>query len=190
MISWRQLPWKLLWWLSPRENIDGIQLGIAADRHDPTAVVDAVKAALTLIRETDPHAYARVRGYLRGILVTEQSGGSFLFELEYCRLGVDLVLRGNPLALAMTIVHEVAHAELFASGLAHRPEAREQEERYCVNREIQFARQVAGSEEEIAVATALLDTRWWEQARMEATTIEELRRLGCPDWLIRLFKRA
>lgn len=186
MISFRQLPWKLLWWLSPKESIDGIQLAIAADRHSPGRVIDAVSEALALIRNTDPDTYGCVREHLKGILVTEQSGGSFLFEMKYCRLGVDLVLRGNPLALAMTIVHESAHAELFASGRGYRSETREAEERYCVAKEVQFARQVPRSEGEVAAATALLSTRWWEQSNMKASTIGELRRLGCPEWLIRL----
>jgi hypothetical protein len=90
----------------------------------------------------------------------------------------------------MRIIHESVHAELFRTGSRYAESEREHDERACVQAEIDFASKVPGSDEAIAKVQALLETQWWTPTNLEASEVQEARRLGAPKWLIRWATRG
>ncbi len=185
MMSVRDIPWVLLMALSTRSNIDGLDVRIAASPEETPEVIEKVGAACQVISRYAPYLYGRMRRALKRILVTEASGGQYLPRLETCRIGVGFVRRASPLELAMMLTHEATHARLWKAGFRYDERCRARIERICVGAEVALAERVPDSAPEIAKARDLLRTEWWTEQETITRSSEDLRRLGCPEWIIR-----
>lgn len=185
MVSFRDVPWILLIWLSQRGEIDGLEVRVSASPVEAREVFAGIAAACKLIARYDARLYGRMRRSVRRILVTEASGGHYLPRLETCRIGLGATRRSSAIELAMLLVHEATHARLWKAGCRYAEKDRARIERMCVDAEVAFAQRVPGSEAAVATARALLDTAWWRAEATSRRSIEELRRLGCPEWVLR-----
>ena len=98
--------------------------------------------------------------------------------------------------IASTIVHEATHARLMRCGIGYETELRARVEAVCARRELAFANklpngaQVRESAERILELCAADDGYWsntaFEERHVEGS-IEAMRHLGAPDWLVRVF---
>jgi hypothetical protein len=182
----RDLLWRLVFHLSQRREIEGMEVRVSDDSSLAEAVFERAAEALRLIATVDPNRYGRIRQDIKWILFTSSSGGRYLPRFEGCLIGIDYTRRHDALDLAMAIVHEAMHARLWRAGCRYDEANRERVERICVDAEIAFASKVPGSEEAVARSRQLLGTQWWTHAEHVSRSRWELRALGCPEWLTRL----
>lgn len=183
MPSLRDLPWALLVLLSRRRRVDGIEICVAAAAPEACQVFDRVAEALGVITQYDPSLIEELRHTASRLLFTEAPGGHYIAGISTCRIGIGFAKRSPALNLAMMIVHEATHARLARNGMCYVGEQREVIERLCVGAEISFAERVPDSEEAIAKARALLETRWWDASAHAESTVNELAERGVPRWI-------
>lgn len=115
---------------------------------------DRVAAALAIVRRTDPWLHARLGALFSGGIFVFASDhvfrGEFHVEGKRCVLSVGDGDDGHsPWDIALTIVHEAAHARLHARGIGYPEGRRARIERLCVGREIAFARRAGASPDDI-----------------------------------------
>jgi len=188
----------ILHFLSKGEYIDGLWVGVQTpDREQYKLLLERLRAALVLVRTYDPLRYRRLTCYLKRIWVTPVHGprACFYYRLDACVLNPQYVLRDTmtPAHLAAAIVHEATHARLWGMGFRYEEEARPRIEAICVRRELAFSRKLPhGEEVRDWVEQTLISLRsptFLSKAELAKSrddyAIEELRRLGVPDRMIR-----
>lgn len=141
--------------ISPRRVLEGMPVGLL---QQGTASEDdlfrKIGAALACIRGHDAAEYRRVSRYLASVVSVDLKGsyGWYWHNLRACFLDPSYVLASSPEAIAMTIVHEAAHARIRQLGIATDHTIRPRVEALCVRAEIRFARRVPGMNGLIAEA--------------------------------------
>lgn len=177
------------------EYVDGLWVGVDDPGHE--LVLDRLRAALVLIKTYDPLRYRRLTRELKRIWVTPLHGprACFYYRLDACVLNPRYVLAETMTAelIAATIVHEATHARLWGMGFRYEEEARPRVEAICVRRELAFSRKLPRGEEvrdkakktliSLRTPTFLSDAAFAKSR--DDYAVEELRRLGVPDRLIR-----
>jgi len=191
----------LLWhWLSVSKRIDGLLVGTWESDAKAEAVLSRVEGALGLIKAHDRIRYERLVRDLERVRVWLLPGvsGSYKKALRSCELDSRYVLaeKSSLEMIASTIVHEATHARLMRCGIGYETELRARVEAVCARRELGFANklpngnQVRESAERILELCAADDGYWsnteFEERHVEGS-IEALRHLGVPDWLVRVF---
>jgi hypothetical protein len=177
------------------EYIDGLWVGVDDPRRE--SVLGRLRAALILIKTHDPLRYHRLTRDLKRVWATPLHGprACFYFRLDACSLNPQYVLAEwmTPELLASTIVHEATHARLWRMGFRYEERVRPRVEAVCVRRELVFAaklpngQQVRGRAEETLMSLrspTFLSNAAFSKSR-DDYAVEELRRLGAPDWVIR-----
>jgi len=181
--------------LSTSENVDGLWVGTSDD--NPKRVLCLLREALSLIKLHDPLRYSRLTRDLERVWAQNPSHhaiAGFEYRLGACALNAQFVLAEATTLerLASTIVHEATHARLWNRGIRYDEAIRPRVEAVCVRRELAFAAKLPNG-------TQLLETT--EQAlawcngdnlsnkaferRREQQDVDELHRLGVPNWLVR-----
>lgn len=110
-------------------------------------LIDSVDSRIVPGLQRRAPQIAIVRGYAWA--------GQYWRHLRTIALEASVVERQVPEAVAMTIVHEAAHARVAALGIPYLRHRRRIEE-LCVNEEIAFARKLPGTERLIQGARAKL----------------------------------
>jgi hypothetical protein len=177
------------------EYVDGLWVGVDDPKREP--VLERLRAALVLVKTYDPLRYRRLTRDLKRIWATPLHGprACFYYRLDACVVNPRYVLAATttPEILASTIVHEATHARLWKMGFRYQEEARPREEAICVRRQAVFSlklphgKQVHDEAEQRLAALqspTFLSNAAFAQSRDEYG-IEELRRLGTPEWAIR-----
>jgi HEXXH motif-containing protein len=142
--------------LSQRRELHGVEVWAMADTADDGPLFDRVAEALRLIRESDPLRFARVRRYLRRIIVLDNEAALHIPDIGACALGKNAVLSVSSSRLAASIVHEATHARLRAAGVLVEPRTLEREEVLCVQEAVSFLEKVPGGAGEAERMRALL----------------------------------
>lgn len=184
-------------WVSTGSIIDGLWVGSIEDK--PWPGLSRVENALRLIRDRDQLSYSRVRRYLDRVWVRLVPGawGEYQRKLNACVLDKHFVLSEAATVerIASTIVHEATHARLEHWGVTYDENARSRIEAICVRRELNFVRKLPGGEMLREGLVASLNWYADEQglfsdaslhARHVQGSIETLRQLGVPEWLVRV----
>ena len=184
-IQW--LSFRLLSVISPQTKIEGVLL-IDATGSSMSEESNVVEGALRLIAQADPARFARLRRDLGRILLASQGGPEYLHIARACILNASEVRRQSPERVAMTLVHEATHARLSRAGFANAWALRHRIERLCVNEEIAFAQLVPGTESLIKEAQRALDVPWYTEHQLFERKIAQLRSLGRPEWMLRLYR--
>lgn len=177
------------------EYVDGLWIGVDHPEREP--VLERLRAALVLIKTYDPLRYHRLTRDLKRIWATSLHGprACFYFRLDACSLNPQYVLAEwmTPKLLASTIVHEATHARLWGMGFRYEEEVRPRVEAICVRRELAFSAKLPNGEqvrdraEEALMSPrspTFLSNAAFAKSR-DDYAVEELRRLGTPDWIIR-----
>src|SRR5947199_978106 len=172
--------------------VDGLWIGTFESAAEP--ILLRVENALRLTETHDPRRYSRLIGDLARVWVRLLTGpvARFSHALRACELDTRFVLAdsSSPDVIAATIVHEATHARLWRAGIGYREEVRARVEAVCTRRELAFAARLpdgARLRETLRASQFPPDfwTNWAFRERDLHGTIEALRHLGTPDWLVK-----
>lgn len=178
--------------------IDGLWVGAETvdDKSEP--ILRRLEEALCLIKTHDPLRYRRITRDLKRVwaLWIPHPTTCFDHRLHACMLNTRFVLAeaSTPESIAQMIVHEATHARLWGCGIGYQEEHRARVEAVCVRRELAFAAKLPNGQrarewaehslvshcDPANLTNAALDKQRVDQ------TIEELRRLGVPNWVLRI----
>jgi hypothetical protein len=180
---------------SAREFVDGVGLVDWGPKDQaPPGFLEATKAALALVKETDPRRYAIIVSELRYIVNKEVPGfhpmrGGCTYdkrhraiELEFNEFQLD---KGNEhygwyLAYyASALVHEATHARLESLCFPYTRATRKRIERICFNEQRRFACRIKRNAHDFTTLVEPFDETQYQYA-WQAGFVAKLR-----DWLRR-----
>jgi hypothetical protein len=179
--------------LSSGEQFDGLWIGAFDDRPEP--MFHRLREALQLIKTHDPLRYARLARDLKRVWVFSiPTPACFNYRLDACQLDERFVLAETttPELLASVIVHEATHARLWSYGIGYDEALRPRVEAICVRRQLAFVKKLPNRQQTQEQAEQAL--AWANPANLSNAAfskrrddwhIEEARRLGIPDWVVR-----
>jgi hypothetical protein len=182
-------------WMSTAREVDGLWVGASTNQDE--SVLQRVEDALQLMKQQGPLHYSRVIRSLDRIWINLAAGtrGYYSRQLNACVLDERFVLdeQTTPDRIASVIVHEATHAVLDRRGIAYNEPQRHRIEAICLRRQLHFVSGLAGCEAEKESVRASLeyysnnseffsDTNM--QQRFHDGSIETLRWLGVPNWLV------
>jgi hypothetical protein len=186
---------RLMLYISKSRYVDGLWIGAYEDKEKGKQILTRLEAALALIKRYDRVRYDRIIRDLRRIWVVLLPGNiaNFAYQLETCQIDTRYFIADTTTLemIASTIVHEATHARLWRFG--YEQAIRSRIEAICIRREIAFAaklpngEQVRDSAEKRLTFSASQDI-WTNAAfrdRRNEGTIEAMRYVGAPEWLIR-----
>ncbi|HEV2264508.1 MAG TPA: hypothetical protein VGR79_08245 [Stellaceae bacterium] len=180
-------------------HVDGLWVGDWDAGHAPRTL-PRVEEALRLIKEYDPLRYRYLLRDLDRVWVKLLTGavGQFDYSLKACEIDERYVLATTTSSemIASTIVHEATHARLIRCRIGYEEKIRARVERICFRRQISFCKKLPNGEparEQVERKLAYYTAPRWTNAAMVAAyekgTVEALRYLGCPEWVIRAIFR-
>jgi hypothetical protein len=164
-------------------------------------LIGKVASALDLIALHDPSSLHRLQRHLRRILVELDlyAAMHYVSQFDTCIVNADYVTRAETTItdIASGLIHEATHARLDHAGVEYREDIRGRIESICYNAELRFLRRVPNSKDAIALVErakqhTTVEEEWSNQRLSEEyhqSRIQALRRVGCPEWIIRLVQR-
>jgi hypothetical protein len=165
----------------------GIPLVDSLPEEDESARADRVRAALALIRDVDPHRFARLRRDVRRIFIAPIVGAQY--DPRNRSIMLTDPLRMSVAAVAGTLVHEATHARIDGCGIRYEPELRERIESICVHAEVDFLRRAPGEEAEADTQLAALRGEpWYTNERIESRRRRNMEALHVPEWLWKVLR--
>jgi hypothetical protein len=187
--------------MSTGRETDGVWLGAFTNRDE--SVLRRVEDALQLMKRHNPLHYTRVTGDLDRIWVhlTPGADGNYARRLNTCELDERFVMQEETTLerIASTIVHEATHARLERWGFAYDEAKRHRIEAICLRRELNFVSGLAGCE---ALQQSIRDSLDYYgdnaeffsdknmRQRFDDGSLETLRWLGVPIWLVALLSKT
>jgi hypothetical protein len=183
-------------WFATSRSIDGLWVGTTESKPHPG--LRRAEDALQLIKLHDPLHYSRVVHYLERVWVRLEltAPACYYHSMRACVLDERYILKEATTVeeIASTIVHEATHARLEQRGIQYLDKQRQRIEAVCIRRELNFIAKLPHVEPlQEARAYAL---EWCASGehdffsdsnfamRHEEGSIEGLRYLGVPEWLI------
>jgi hypothetical protein len=189
---------RVMLWLSSGRRIDGLWVGTYYATN-AEQVLRRVEEALALIKACDPRRYSRILKDLDRVWVNLLPGslGQFKNSIRACEIDERFVLAdtSSPEVIAAVIVHEATHARLWKRGISYDESIRGRVEAICVRRELAFAKRLPNGQQVLEWAEACLampSATWTHNAFQERNlqgSIELLRHLGAPRWLLSFIER-
>lgn len=174
---------------SPVTRINGILVADLVAGQGSAERLEKVKQTLLLISKVDPRRYRRIAADLERIVITKaRSAAEYVPAASACFIDAPYVETRSLEVLATAIVHESTHARLGKVRAANRRETRFRVERRCVLEEIAFLQRVGGTQPLIAELTRRLNEPWWTDHLVFQKRVEQLRGLGVPRWLLRIYE--
>jgi hypothetical protein len=186
--------------MSTAHDVDGLWVGAFTNRDE--APLQRVKDALQLMKQQSPLHYSRIVRNLDRIWVnlTPAARGHYLRRLNACVLDERFVLAEETTLeqIASVIVHEATHAALERRGIAYDEPQRHRIEAICIRRQLHFVSSLTGCEGEQESVRASLDyygnnPEFFSDANMgqrfQDGSLESLRWLGAPNWLVAMFSK-
>ena len=193
------------WWefcrvVSRRSDAYGVRIWYLMPLGDEARVAsERIGRALELIATHDPRQLKLFHGIARGIIIVDHpmlfgswEPGARLVRLSESFLRSD---RATPTMIAMTIVHELAHARLGARKFAYEPKRRHRIEAICFRAEAAFARKVPGGEEladryeKRAERTIAAGPDDYSDRALRELSSRALEIVGAPRWILRAMRR-
>jgi hypothetical protein len=179
--------------LCRKSLVRGIEVAVFAPQLDDSVerLAARLDAALAILQAHHPRAYADLRELLPCVLVTTLVGaGQCVPQRRLCMLDESTLLSevGTPERLAAVLVHEIMHARLWRAGFPYTSENQIRIERICVRAELLLASRMPNGEalvpelnQQITSAETL-----WSTANHRAVSLQKLRALDVPEWLVRV----
>jgi hypothetical protein len=194
-----------LWWglcrsISRRSEVYGVRVWHFMPIGDGARMVsERITHALALIATHDPRQLELLQKLSAGIIVMDQPMlyGSWVRGPRLVRL-TDSFLIGDeatPARIAVTIVHELAHARLDTRGFGYAPERRHRIEAICFRAEAAFARKLpdgdllAEEHEKLAQDALASGPGEWSRGAQLARDSLAMEMVGVPAWIVRAFRR-
>jgi hypothetical protein len=186
-------------WYSTGRDIDGVWVGTFEDK----AGLRRVEDALQLMKQQSPLHYSRVTSNLDRIWLrlVPSSRANYSPRLNACELDERFVAQADttPELIASVIVHEATHARLERWGIAYDEAKRHRIEAICIRRQLHFVSRLAGCEAMQESLRESLDyygnnAEYFSDENMRQSfddgSLETLRWLGVPNWLVALVSKA
>lgn len=176
-----------------KKTICGIVVGTLSD----TGIVfDKVEKALRLIESYNAKRFAQMQRDIKFIFVFRHptTRGQWHQDLQMCELDDNFVLavETSVAEIASVIVHEATHARLMRLGFGYEEPKRLRIEHICFDAQRAFVRRLPNSDElleEIAATESYYGTDRYSDAGRRNETLEGLRMLGVPKWLVWLVSK-
>jgi len=184
---------------SKSRYVDGLWIGAFEDKKTAQQILTRLEAALALIKHYDRFRYDRIVRDFRRIWVTllPTNIANFAYQIEACQIDSRYFLADTTTLemIASTIVHEATHARLWRFG--YDEALRSRIEAICIRREIAFVAKLPNSEQirdgaEQRLTLCASQDVWTNTAfrdRHNEGSIETLRYLGVPEWLVHFVAR-
>ncbi len=169
---------------------------LAPDATDKAVCYPKVEAALRLIQEHDPRRFRQVQRYVRAISLGAHPLylGQWFEDVRMCELSLQYVLapETTPSQVAATIVHEMTHARLHRLGIGYGEGGRPRVEAICHRAELEFVSRLPDAAAIIPGLQRALerDPAYYADSQFLARDVDALRRLGCPEWIVKAFRWA
>jgi len=145
-----------------------------------------VTLALGLIDKYDQPRLGRMRRDLSAIWLVRAGGVYFEVSTRRCVLSWQNVVAGDARSIAMTLVHEAAHARIFGRGVVKTPRATAaRHEAAAVRQQIAFATLLPENDSLLKYYSTVLQTPWWTPEQMRERELEQLRAYDVPEWIVR-----
>jgi hypothetical protein len=166
-------------------------LGSSDDRQ---LVFQKVCEGIALIAQYNPVRLAQIRRDLRGVRIDHCDGvAQYRHKTRLCLLDFHYVMgqEVTPAHVAASIIHEATHARLMKAGFGYEIERRARIERLCFKAEKAFGSRVPDGKAIVEEAQAQMERDpdvWTDQAILDRR-VTKLRKLGVPEWVIRLHIR-
>ncbi|MGV3551817.1 hypothetical protein [Rhizobium sp.] len=184
---------RLVLYFCYHDIVDGLPLCVFDDKKDAPALLKNVREALELIRDTDSYRYRRVVKRLNRIIIHPlPHHGEYIRELRRCTISSALAKSGDIKKIALIIIHESTHAELYDRGIGYSPETRARVEDVCARQEIAFGRKFDNSVELLREAEARLTypEEVWSNEAISKRELDWMEQQGVmPKWLLRLLAK-
>lgn len=186
-----RLVFQVLRRISPRREIGGVEVLLLGSPQDPTRSLETVSQAIAFVQRVDERRWFLMSTHFRRIGVVEFGGSQFIPGLCACILARETLKKG-PIHTAGVMVHELAHARLFACGFSYTPPTRARQEAICVRDAVRFLNRVAESQPVAAVYAAHAEESfgakdpWYAEGRMEKDRKNVMTAYGVPSWLQKL----
>jgi hypothetical protein len=176
---------------SEKRVIHGIAVYHTSDRTPSDKSYAGVAESLAVIGTFDPRRLEGIRRYLRRIVVAAQSRTVYWRFARACALSDQSLSTQPAIWIASVLVHEGTHARLHGRGIEPNDmKMRARIERTCVREQIRFLMRVPGSEVYVRHLERELDEgSWFSDEERKAATVDRLRALDAPAWLIKWMKR-
>lgn len=156
------------------------------------AIFESVIDALMLIEEVDPNRFARIRNEMPRIFIRRGGGSEYRGLTETCVLEFNHARADSKGNIALTLVHEAAHARIYKAGIRYWPDLVERIEVRCVKEQIAFARRLGVVGWDVGATLRYLETRLSSESRTPETRhhwrLRALRARNAPSWVVRLFE--
>jgi hypothetical protein len=187
-------------WMSTAHDVDGLWVGAFTRQNE--SVLRRIEDALQLMKQRSPLHYSRVVRNLDRIWVNLTPGarGHYLRRLNACVLDERFVVEEQPTPelIASVIVHETTHARLERRGIGYDEARRHRIEAICIRRQLHFVSGLEGCEAERESLKRSLDyygdnPEFFSDGNMRQRflddSVEALRWLGVPNWLVVLISK-
>ena len=157
------------------------------------AIQEKLFHALDLLASASPQYLKRLRLHVRGILIMPlgTAMGEFFPPLKLCCLDEKHVSKESTLVeeIASTLVHETAHAHLYALGIGYPSSQHVRIEKFCHHRELWFGKRI-GSEAVCERAKDYLQQpdSFWAPEFQKTRWLDALKQYEVSGWVERFFK--
>ena len=175
-------------WGCGRASAYGIPLVSLDDAKDAINEIFFAKVtlALGLIDKYDHRRLGRMRRDLSAVWLMRAGGAYFEVSTRRCVLSWQNIVAGDARSIAMTLVHEAAHARIYRRGVMKTPRATAaRHEAAAVRQQIAFATLLPDSESLLKYYSTVLQTPWWTPEQMRERELEQLRAYKISDWIVR-----
>jgi len=181
---------RVMLYFSFHDVVDGLKISAFVDRKESTAVLANVRQAIELLKSTDAYRYRRVVRRLGHVLVAPTPiQGEYAPVLRRCVLSKKMALAGEIRRIAVTLVHEATHAELFDRGIGYGLEIRARVEDVCARQELAFGRKLPEIDdllEESEERLMLPDDTWSDENLVQHQLALMEQEGTVPKWLLRV----
>lgn len=150
------------------------------------ALFERLRAACALIERHDPQRFRRFQQDVSRIVFLE-TGPEYWHRGRICVLHDIATL--NDMQVATHLVHEGAHARLYASGIQYTRRLKTRIEHACVREELRFLARVPASEPFIERALQKFDESWWTADAVRERHLESLANARAPALVVRAYKK-
>lgn len=168
---------------------------LESDESQGSVALEKVAAAVRMTTNYAPRrAHRLMRDVKRIIVITNPVGAaSYMHGMRAVFIDRASLLATSTSVVAALLVHEAAHARLWLAGISHDVARHRRLERRCNLEMLDFVRQIPDAPLLIEWATRTLSQTMSsaeEQALIARRKDAWLRRLGLPDWLVRVLRRT
>lgn len=186
-----RLTFQVLRRVSPRKEVAGVEILLLGSPPNPSGCFDTVAEAIACVQRLDARRWSLMAAHFKGIGVVQHGASQFIPGLSACILSTATLGKG-PVHSAAVMVHELAHARLFACGFSYAPATRGREEMICVREAVRFLNR-APEGRPVAEAYAVQAARefaaplpWYAEPSRQQERKNTMTFYGVPRWLQKL----